>query len=58
MTQKESASQNPAIDQEEKAAKARRGRSIAIGVSLAALAVIFYILTVVKIGPALFDRVL
>lgn len=34
--------------------KARRSRSIAIGVALAALVVIFYIATIAKSGAALF----
>ena len=34
----------------------RRKRSIALGVVLGALVVIFYVLTIVKMGPALFDR--
>ena len=36
--------------------KARRSRSIALGVVLAALAVLFYVITVVKLGPNLFNR--
>lgn len=39
-------------------AKLRRGRSIAIGIALALFALTFYALTVVKMGPALFDRAL
>jgi hypothetical protein len=39
-------------------AKVRRRRSIALGLALAAFAVIFYVLTVVKMGPTLFDRAL
>lgn len=57
MTDQEPA-QTLTADQSARVAKARRGRSIAIGLSLAGLVVIFYILTVVKIGPSLFDRVL
>jgi len=34
----------------------RRKRSIAIGLALGALVVIFYVLTIVKMGPAVFDR--
>ena len=36
--------------------KAQRSRSIAIGIALAALVVLFYIATVIKFGPALLDR--
>ena len=33
-------------------------RSIALGLVLGALVVIFYVLTIVKMGPAVFDRAL
>lgn len=36
--------------------KARRSRSIALGIALAALVVIFYVATIAKFGPALLDR--
>jgi high-affinity K+ transport system ATPase subunit B len=36
--------------------KSRRSRSIALALVLAALVVIFYLVTVVKLGPALFVR--
>lgn len=36
--------------------KARRSRSIAIGLALAALVVLFYVLTLVKFGPAILVR--
>ena len=36
--------------------KARRSRSIAIGLGLFALVVIFYVATIVKFGPAILDR--
>jgi uncharacterized membrane protein (DUF485 family) len=36
--------------------KARRSRSIAIGLSLAALVVLFYVITLVKFGPAILNR--
>jgi hypothetical protein len=39
-------------------ARLRRRRSIALGVALAIFALTFYALTVVKMGPALFDRAL
>ena len=34
----------------------RRTRSIVLGLVLAALAVLFYVVTVVKLGPNVFDR--
>ncbi len=36
--------------------RARRSRSIAIGLALFALVVIFYIATIAKFGPAILDR--
>lgn len=36
----------------------RRRRSIALGLALALFAITFYTLTIVKMGPALFDRAL
>lgn len=36
--------------------KARRSRSVAIGLALAALVALFYILTLVKFGPAILVR--
>ena len=38
--------------------KVRRRRSIALGIALALFALTFYTLTIVKMGPALFDRAL
>ena len=34
----------------------RRKRSIALGIVLGAIVVIFYALTIVKMGPAIFNR--
>jgi len=34
----------------------RRRRSIALGAALALVVLIFYILTIVKLGPAIFNR--
>lgn len=34
----------------------RRKRSIALGLVLGALVLIFYVLTIVKMGPHVFDR--
>jgi len=39
-------------------AKARRGRSIALALALFAFAAIFYVLTIVRMGPGLFNRAL
>ena len=36
--------------------KARRSRSTAIAVALALLVLIFYVLTIVKFGPAILER--
>lgn len=36
--------------------KARRSRSIALGIALAALVIVFYVATIAKFGPALLDR--
>jgi hypothetical protein len=37
-------------------ARVRRRRSIALALALALFAITFYTLTLVKMGPALFDR--
>lgn len=47
---------NPTLSPE--ALARRRKRSIALALTLGALAVIFYVLTIVKMGPGIFDRVL
>jgi len=36
----------------------RRTRSIAIGVALAALVLLFYLITIVRLGPGVMDRAL
>ena len=36
----------------------RRRRSIVLGLALGAVVLIFYLLTIVKRGPAIFDRAL
>lgn len=38
--------------------KRRRRRSIALALVLGGLVLIFYVLTIVKMGPAVFDRTL
>ena len=37
-------------------ARRRRRRSVAIGLALAALVLFFYVLTIAKLGPQLFNR--
>jgi hypothetical protein len=37
-------------------AKVRRRRSLALGAALFLFAVTFYVLTIIKMGPAVFDR--
>lgn len=44
------------IEMTEAQKKARRSRSIAIGLALAALVVLFYVITLVKFGPAILNR--
>jgi len=44
----------PPLDEQQ--AKRRRARSIAIALVLAALVVLFYLVTVVKLGPAIMSR--
>jgi hypothetical protein len=39
-------------------AKIRRRRSIALAVALALFAITFYVLTIIKMGPAVFERAL
>ncbi|MBJ3784884.1 hypothetical protein [Devosia sediminis] len=43
-------------EQEAAFRKQRRRRSIALAAALALFAITFYVLTLVKMGPALFDR--
>ena len=38
--------------------RVRRRRSIALGAALALFAVIFYVLTIIKMGPGVLDRAL
>ncbi len=44
------------VELTEEQRRARRSRSIAIGLALAALVIIFYIATLVHLGPAVFNR--
>lgn len=41
---------------EEEAIKRRRRRSIALGLVLGGLVLIFYVLTIVKMGPGILNR--
>jgi len=43
-------------EQEAAFRKHRRRRSLALAAALALFALTFYVLTIVKMGPALFDR--
>lgn len=36
--------------------RARRRRNVAIGVSIALLVVLFYVVTIAKLGPGVFNR--
>jgi len=44
------------VEMTEAQKKARHSRSIAIGLALAALVVLFYVITLVKFGPAILNR--
>ncbi len=44
------------VTQTEAQKKARRSRSVAIGLALAALVIIFYLATIAKFGPAILER--
>ena len=48
----------PVDDKAAEIAARRRRRNVALGVVLAALVLIFYVLTIAKMGPAVFDRAL
>ena len=43
-------------EQEAAFRKQRRRRSLALAAALALFALTFYVLTIIKMGPALFDR--
>ena len=45
-----------AVTDPEREARNRRRRSIAIALALAAFALLFYVLTIVKMGPGILDR--
>lgn len=44
------------VDLTEQQKKARRLRSVAIGLALVALVIIFYVATLAKFGPAVLNR--
>ncbi len=44
------------VELTEKQKKARRSRSVALAIFLACLVVLFYVVTVIKIGPGIFNR--
>ena len=44
------------VELTEQQKKARRSRSLALAVVLACLVVLFYVVTIIKIGPGIFDR--
>ncbi|EDQ32574.2 hypothetical protein HPDFL43_03486 [Hoeflea phototrophica DFL-43] len=44
------------VELTEQQKKARRSRSVALAVVLALLVIIFYAVTIVKIGPSILDR--
>jgi hypothetical protein len=48
--------QRPGIVLTEEQKRRRRARSIAIGLTLGALVLLFYIVTIVKLGPAAVTR--
>ncbi|MEP1931772.1 MAG: hypothetical protein ABJQ71_17385 [Roseibium sp.] len=48
--------QNEGITLTEEQKKKRRGRSIAIAVILASLVVLFYVVTIIKLGPGVINR--
>ena len=50
--------QNPDQINTEAVKNSRRKRSIALAIALAVVVVLFYALTIVKMGPGLFDRTL
>lgn len=44
------------VPSDEELKRRRRRNSVALGLVLAALAIIFYALTIAKMGPAIFNR--
>lgn len=46
----------PIVPSDEERRRRQRRNSIALGLVLAFLAILFYVLTIVKMGPAVFNR--
>lgn len=44
------------VELTEQQKKARRSRSVALGIVLAVLAILFYVVTIIKVGPGIFNR--
>lgn len=44
------------VELTERQKKARRSRSVALAVVLACLVVLFYVVTIIKVGPGIFNR--
>ena len=44
------------VELNEQQKKARRSRSVALGVVLGCLVVLFYVVTIIKVGPGIFNR--
>ena len=44
------------VELTEQQKKARRSRSVALAIVLAVLAVLFYVVTIIKVGPGIFSR--
>ena len=56
MTAMDEHTPEPGIVLTEEQKRRRRARSIAIGLALGALVVLFYIVTIVKLGPGILNR--
>jgi hypothetical protein len=56
MTAMDEHTPEPGIVLTEEHKRRRRARSIAIGLALGALVVLFYIVTIVKLGPGVLNR--
>jgi hypothetical protein len=54
MAEKHKSEEGVVLTEEQR--RRRRARSIALGLVLAALALLFYFVTIVKIGPAIMSR--
>jgi hypothetical protein len=48
--------QNPVLDPLAQERRKRRGRNIAIGFVLGGLVLLFYVVTIVKLGPGVLSR--